>query len=213
MISRPGRRYPVWSLIALGILAGVVVTWMQNPPPPAPNENPPANVFDNPTPTVSTTLIAPMPQTAAATRAPDLPADATLFIPSAGVYATIIQVYLDGVSWDIRNLGKNAGHLQGTALPAEGGNVVLSAHVEMADGSKGPFAALNTVQTGDIIEVTMSGSTWRYAVTDMHITTPDDLTPILPAGDDRLTLITCGNYDFFSNSYPDRLVVVAQRIV
>ena len=27
--------------------------------------------------------------------------------------------------------------------------------------------------TGDIIEVTMSGSTWRYAVTDMHITTPD----------------------------------------
>jgi LPXTG-site transpeptidase (sortase) family protein len=213
MMARPGRRYPVWTLIVLGILAGIVVTRLNEPaaPPAVPTSEYPQSVaVDTPT---ETPVEAAVPQIGPTIAAPDIPADATLFIPSAGVYATIIQVYLDGVSWDIRNLGKNAGHLQGTALPGEDGNFVLSAHVEMSDGSKGPFAALKTVQAGDIIEVTMDGQTWRYAVTDSHITTPDDLTPILPAGDDRLTLITCGNYDFFSNSYPDRLVVVAARIV
>lgn len=209
MMSRPGRRYPIWTLIVLGILAGVVVMQLQKSPAPPAGDAPVS--YNSITPTVGDNagpIDAPK-----ATPLPDLPTDATLFIPSAGVNTSIIQVYLDGISWDIRSLGRNAGHLQGTALPKEGGNVVLSAHVEMADGSKGPFSGLNVMQNGDIIEITMDGKTWRYAVSDIHTTTPDDLTPILPTDDDRLTLITCGNYDLFSNSYPERLVVVAERVL
>jgi sortase A len=124
----------------------------------------------------------------------------------------MVQVYLDGVSWDIRSLGKNAGHLQGTPLPDEGGNTVLSGHVEMADGSAGPFAPLKQISVGDVVEVTIQGQAWRYSVTEIITTTPDALQYVFPTDDDRLTLITCGNYDFLSNAYPDRLVVIATRI-
>ncbi|MCU0513830.1 MAG: sortase [Anaerolineae bacterium] len=211
MLRQRGRRYPLWFIVVLGMLAGVVVLLLESRPGPGADV---PLVF----PVAPTTTAAPLPVNAGdppparPTAAPDIPADAALFFPAAGINAPIVQVYLDGISWDIRSLGRSAGHLQGTALPADGGNVVLSGHVEMADGGVGPFAGLRQAQMGDVIELRMNGEVWRYAVTETWTTTPDDLAPILPTGDERLTLITCGTYDFFSNSYPDRLVVVALRI-
>lgn len=204
-------------LILIGVIAGVLVLQLDRRDAPPPAASAVASPSASPVLPVSPVELAATDtperlHLPAAAGEPDLPADSVLFVPSAGIYAPIVQVYLDGISWDVTQLGRNAGHLQGTALPGEDGNVVLSGHVEMADGRAGPFATLEQIKIGDTIEITMNATTWRYVVTEIHTTTSDDLTPVMPAGEDRLTLVTCGAYDFFSNSYPDRLVVSAVRI-
>lgn len=142
-----------------------------------------------------------------------IPPDTALFIPSAGIYAPIVQTYLDGVSWDVSQLGTNVGHLQGTAWIDTPGNVVLSGHVELSDGRQGVFANLNEVAVGDIIVIVMNGDEWRYIITEIGSTTPQDLQPIYPTSEPRLTLITCEDYDFISNSYLERTIIVAERII
>ncbi len=141
-----------------------------------------------------------------------MPDGAQLFIPSAGIFTNIVEAFLDGTSWDVSRLGNNVGHLQGTSWITSGGNVVLSGHVELADGRRGIFANLYDISVGDIVEVTAGNDNWRYIVTDIQTTSPTDLTPILPTQEDRLTLITCGSYNILSNVYQERLIVVAQRI-
>lgn len=139
--------------------------------------------------------------------------DSSLLIPSAGIYAPIIQVYLDGESWDVSQLGMNVGHLQGTAwLDSQPGNIALSAHIEMSDGRPGTFARLDEVQVGDLIILKESDAERRYTVTAVQNVAPDDLTPLYPSSSERVTLITCGSYNFLQDAYLDRVVVVAERV-
>jgi LPXTG-site transpeptidase (sortase) family protein len=134
----------------------------------------------------------------------------TMVIPTAGIFAPVIQVYLDGVSWDVSQLGANAGHLQGTPWFDAGGNIGLAGHVEMADGRPGIFAQIDRLKIGDPIEITDRGVLHRYAVRVVKKTSPDDLTVLYPTPTDRLTLITCGAYDFLQDAYQERVVVVAE---
>ena len=142
----------------------------------------------------------------------DIEGDATIFIPSASIYAPIVRVYLDGTSWDVSRLGANIGHLEGTSWLDEGGNVVLSGHVELSDGRRGIFANLEEVNIGDFVILEHDNIEYRYVVTNTYTTAPTDLTPIYPTDKDRLTLITCDNYDFFQDSYLDRTIIVADRL-
>lgn len=142
----------------------------------------------------------------------EIPQESSVFIPTAGVFSDVIQAYLDGSGWDISQLRSNVGYLEGTAWIEQPGNVVLSGHVELADGGRGVFADLNLVQIGDPVEVQSNGSSHTYVVTEVYTTTPNDLTPLMPTSEDRLTLITCNSYDFFTNAYLERVIVVAVRI-
>jgi LPXTG-site transpeptidase (sortase) family protein len=120
-----------------------------------------------------------------------------------------VQAYLSGNSWDVSQIRANVGHLQGTSWVGQNGNVVLSGHVERADGSAGVFANLDLVQVGDPIRLTVNGQERRYNVTEIRTTTPEDLSPIMPTRSERLTLITCGEYDFFQDAYLERLIIIA----
>lgn len=177
-----------------------------------------AQVVEQPIPTLAATPAAALP-TASAPMVPTLPAsygaieNASLFIPSAGILAPVIRVYLDGTSWDVDELGMNIGHLQGTNwIDDGGGNIVLSGHVEMRDGRQGIFANLNQLNLQDRIVLRQDDTEWTYAVTEIRNVQPDDLTPLYPTLSDQLTLITCDSYDFFSNTYRERVVIVAERI-
>ncbi|MDX1995162.1 MAG: sortase [bacterium] len=141
-------------------------------------------------------------------------ANTRLFIPSAGIEAPITQVFLDSSgSWDVSYLGQTVGHLQGTAwLDDAPGNIVLSGHVELADGRQGVFATLDEVTQGEIIIITRGDEERRYVVTTVSEVEPDDLTPLYPTDEEILTLITCGEYNFFSDQYEVRQVVVAERL-
>jgi LPXTG-site transpeptidase (sortase) family protein len=227
------RRPPFLLLIVMAILAGVAFAVIDNSrnAPAAPQATlsipttlPEGVLTSTPIPPVITATAIPLELAASLTAIQptlatlptnpalqSIPADTAIFIPDAGIYANIIQVYLDGISWDIRNLGKNVGHLEGTSWLDQGGNVVLSGHVEMADGSLGVFSKIRDLKEGNLVVLLMNGNEWRYEVTEIKITSPDDLEPIKPTLDNRLTLITCGAYDFFSDTYQERIVVVAKQ--
>lgn len=207
-------------IIILGMIAGMVYLIYDNLPMlTTTNTSAPAiipNVADDASSQAISIPAPPVDSPSAGAQVndlqPDIPPNTTLFIPSAGIYANIFRVYLDGESWDVSRLGTNVGHLQGTSWLNESGNVVLSGHVELSDGRIGAFANLDDLKVGDLIIIQQEGVEYRYTVTKVGKTTPDDLTPLYPSETSLLTLITCGSYDFFSDSYLERTVVVAELL-
>lgn len=208
---RPNPVTRLLSLIFVGILAGVaylIYDNFRNQPSSAPV--PTSLPLSTPTP--AATLI-PLASALAPTLSASPVEGASLFIPTAGILVPIIEVYLDGESWDIRQLGMNAGHLQGTAwLDDSPGNIVLSGHVEMADGRAGIFATIKDLKAGDLAILRQQNTEHRYSVKEVKRVAPDELTPLYPTSTDQLTLLTCGNYDFLQDAYLERVVVIAERI-
>lgn len=151
-----------------------------------------------------TLLPTPIPQ--------EITEGARFFAPTAGISTRVIQSYLNGESWDIRDLGMYAGHLQGTAWMNEVGNIVLAGHVEMGDGRRGVFANVSELNIGDPLYLTQGAEERIYSVSEIKQVLPDDLAVVYPTFDERLTLITCTDYDFLENIYRQRLVIVAERI-
>jgi LPXTG-site transpeptidase (sortase) family protein len=186
--------------MVLGGLVGILFVLRDAPPQPK------ALV----TPTAVVLATAP-PEELAAT-VPPATEPATLLIPKAGVASQIIQIFLDGSSWDISLLGENVGHLQGTATFDQPGNIVLVGHVEMADGGQGVFAQLRNLAEEDLIVYRRGNDERLYRVRSVGIAAPDDLTVLYPTQSEQLTLITCDSYDLLTNSYLERLVVVADRV-
>jgi len=201
------RKNPLPILVLIGIVVGIVFVLLDQPPTPpttepltTPRISPTGGALNTPTP--PPTNISTPPSTAQSAR---------LLIPAAAVSSPIIPVYLDGTSWDVSKLGVNVGHLQGTAWFNNSGNVVLSGHVELSDGRRGVFASIKDLLVGDTIIIEYEGVERRYTVTEITTAAPDDLTPLYPSQNERLTLITCDSYDFLSDSYLNRTVVIAER--
>ncbi len=212
---RPKRRISLFSLIVIGVLSGLAVSLyfsVTAPPPETPTSLPTEVSFvSTPTPIMPT----PIPATATPLPRRDIPEGTQLLIPSAGVLADIVQVYVADGSWDVSRLGENVGHLQGTAWVTDQsglGNVVLSGHVEMSDGGGGVFSRLNNVKVGDFVQIQTPNGAFLYNVVSITTTSPDDLTPVYPSIKPILTLITCGEYDFLRDSYLERLIVVAELV-
>lgn len=190
-------------VIALGIVAGFIYF-----------------VYDQSSP-LSMTDVAPTAAPALQIQATEVrslpepvPTDeslALLIIPKANVGTRIIRVYLDGRgSWDVSHLGSNAGSLQGTAWIDQPGNIVLVGHVEMRDGSPGIFANLKHLEVGDeVLLVRSERDTRIYHVNDIRSISPDDVSVLYPSSENIITLITCDDYDFMSNTYHTRIVVTA----
>lgn len=183
-----------------------------------PSPQPDGIANNEPFTSITPTLFAPpptpgpQPTSVASANLREIPADTTIFIPRAAIYSHVIQAYLDGTSWDVSKLGTHVGHLEGTAWVDQPGNVVLSGHVEMSDGRPGVFANLGELQVDDFIELQSGNEVHRYVVREIRFTVPNDLEPILPSTTDQLTLITCNAYDFFTDTYEERMIVVAERV-
>ena len=220
------RRSPRLSvIIILGVISGIafllydqsrptnpIVTEASSPTPVAPIVA--VNNDATSTPQFSGILaVTPSPTPInARDLAPEIE-NAALVIPNAGIVAPIVRVYVGGTSWDVSNLGNNIGHLEGTRWLPETGNVVLSGHVELADGRQGIFANLHELQVGDRVIIKQDGNDYHYDILSVASHEPTDLTPLHPSTNNRLTLITCGAYDFISDSYLERVVVVAEQVV
>lgn len=102
-----------------------------------------------------------------------------------------------------RVLRRAIGHLPGTALPGEGGNVVVAGHRDSF------FRGLRSVAQGDTIEFTTPYGTHRYEVDGLQIVGPDDAAVLAPTDDERLTLITCYPFDYVGPA-PRRFIVTAR---
>jgi LPXTG-site transpeptidase (sortase) family protein len=194
--------------ICLGLIIGIGFLIYDNDFTPRPRHSAPVV---QPTVTLLSTLI-PTPTLQPVARPREITAGATFFAPTAGIDTSVIQSYLDGTSWDIRDLGTHAGHLQGTAWMDEPGNIVLAGHVEMSDGRKGIFSTIEELQVGDPLILTQNKERHIYSVKELLTVDPDDMTVLYPSSSEQLTLITCANYDFIQDVYHERYIVVADRI-
>ncbi len=102
-----------------------------------------------------------------------------------------------------RTLRVAVGHVPGTALPGENGNVCLAAHRD------GLFRGLGTLRAGDAVRLTTRGGRYDYRVDAARVVGPNDVAVLSPTRRPRLTLVTCYPFAWIGPA-PRRYVVTAQ---
>ena len=98
-----------------------------------------------------------------------------------------------------------AGHLVGSALPGESGNVVLAAHRDTF------FRPLGGVETGDQIRIVTPDRTFIYRIDSILIVDPSHVEVLDSGGEARLTLVTCYPFNWIGRA-PKRFVVMAREV-
>jgi sortase A len=125
--------------------------------------------------------------------------EALLRVPKVGIEVPIFE----GTSDLVMNRG--VGHVSGTAMPGEMGNMAISGHRD------GFFRGLKDLAIGDKIEVLRNaeaGRTDTYVIDQIKIVRPQD-TSVLKASDkSTLTLITCYPF-YYVGAAPERYIVQA----
>ena len=128
------------------------------------------------------------------------PADGSLVgrieIPRLGV-STVVRA-----GTDARTLQLAVGHIPGTALPGEPGNVGLAGHRDTF------FRRLADIEVGDEIRVVTPGGTYVYHVERTNVVEPDDVWVLDPTGNAVLTLVTCYPFSYIGSA-PQRFIVRA----
>lgn len=97
------------------------------------------------------------------------------------------------------------GHIRGTSLPGQNGNVGIAGHRDTF------FQSLAGIRLEDIIEFETMEARYVYQVTSTKIVKPEDVSVLRAGLYPELTLVTC--YPFgFVGSAPDRFIVKARLI-
>jgi len=120
-------------------------------------------------------------------------------INSIGLAAMIME------GTDRKTLRRAVGHIPGTPLPGQQGNVVITGHRDTF------FRGLRNIHKDDEITLTTLNGSFRYRVDSTQVVEPED-TEVLDDSDDAvLTLVTCYPF-YFVGPAPKRFVVRAHRI-
>jgi sortase A len=104
-----------------------------------------------------------------------------------------------------RTLRHAAGHIKGTALPGERGNVGISGHRDTF------FRPLRNVKLNDIVTLTTPNGEYRYRVVSTKVVKPSDVAVLNSDGSEILTLVTCYPF-YFVGAAPSRFIVRAERV-
>jgi sortase A len=106
---------------------------------------------------------------------------------------------------DETTLRRAVGHIAGTALPGEPGNVGLAGHRDTF------FRALRNIRGGDLIVLTTPRGEFQYSVVSIKVVKPKALDVLDPTSEEILTLVTCYPF-YFVGSAPNRFIVRAKRV-
>ena len=117
-------------------------------------------------------------------------------IPRLGVSAVV------RAGSDARTLRLAVGHIAGTSLPGEPGNVGLAAHRDTF------FRRLRDIRPDDEIIVTTPEGTFRYSVSGTKIVSPTDVWVLDATERPALTLVTCYPFSYIGRA-PQRFAVRA----
>jgi sortase A len=121
-------------------------------------------------------------------------------IPRLGLTAIVVE----GTSRTI--LRRAVGHIQGTPLPGQQGNVGISGHRDTF------FRPLRNIRLNDVITLTTLLGEYRYRVVSTQIVSPYDVAVLDPSRNEILTLVTCYPF-YFVGSAPARFIVRAERVI
>jgi sortase A len=104
-----------------------------------------------------------------------------------------------------KTLRRAVGHIPGTVLPGQTGNVGIAGHRDTF------FRPLRNIQPNDIITITTLRDAYRYRVVSTKVVRPDNVGVLDADGTEVLTLVTCYPF-YFVGPAPDRFIVRAERV-
>ena len=147
--------------------------------------------------------------TAIPTPIPTYPAE-RIVAPAIHLDATVKESPIVDGQWEIPKFA--AGHLQGTAQPLQGSNVILAGHVQSIS-SGDVFANIGHLRRGDLIRLYTKATVITYTVETVETVANDDTKVLQPTPREVLTLITCaGSWLPLQHDYSQRTVVIANRV-
>lgn len=114
----------------------------------------------------------------------------------------ISHIVLAGASGP--SLAFGPGHLFGSAIPGEDGNIIISGHRDTH------FHFLKYLKIGDFLSLQSHNKTESYRVTDMLII-DKTMIDVIPADtNNKLLLITCYPFEAVQAGGPFRYIVIAE---
>jgi sortase A len=122
-----------------------------------------------------------------------------LEIPGVGVSVMVVEGVEDG------DLKRAAGHIRGTALPGQAGNIGIAAHRDTF------FRPLGRIQQSDLIMLSTVQGAYRYRVVSTDVVSPNAIQVLYPTANDSLTLVTCFPFNYIGPA-PKRFVIRARRL-
>src|SRR5579872_1204501 len=105
---------------------------------------------------------------------------------------------------DARTLKRGGGHIPGTALPPDNGNVGIAAHRDTF------FRPLRGIHQNDEVTLRTPAGIFQYRVTQTEIVPPSNIHVLAPAPGRDLTLVTCYPF-YYVGSAPQRFIVHARK--
>ncbi len=112
-------------------------------------------------------------------------------------------VVVEGISHT--TLRRAAGHIPGTALPGEGGNVGLAGHRDTF------FRPLKDLKIKDEIQFSTLKGNFKYEVESLRVVDPDNAEVLAPSGGNALTIVTCYPF-YYVGPAPKRWIVRARQV-
>jgi len=106
---------------------------------------------------------------------------------------------------DAKTLRRAVGHISGTPLPGQQGNVAIAGHRDTF------FRALRNIRENDEITLTTLAGCYGYRVDSIKVVEPDDMAVLDNANSAILTLVTCYPF-YFVGPAPKRFIVRAHRV-
>jgi sortase A len=139
------------------------------------------------------------------------PMAATPTYPPAGSPVALMRIprlglstlVLEGAEESELKLGP--GHIYGTSLPGDGGNVGIAGHRDTF------FRPLRHIRKDDTIQLATREQEYHYQVASTRIVAPEDVQVLHPLEQETLTLVTCYPFDF-AGPAPKRFVVRADCV-
>ena len=122
-----------------------------------------------------------------------------LEISAIGLEAMIME------GTDAKTLRRAVGHISGTPLPGQQGNVAIAGHRDTF------FRALRNIREDDEITLTTVAGSYRYRVNSIRVVEPDDMAVLDNSDAAILTLVTCYPF-YFVGPAPKRFVVRAHKV-
>jgi sortase A len=117
-----------------------------------------------------------------------------LSIPTVRISAIVLE------GDDSATLNAAPGHIPGTALPWEKGNVAIAGHRDTF------FRNLETIHTGDSITLMTLRGTYDYQVESTQVVDPSQTEVLKASATPILTLVTCYPFHFIGPA-PKRFIV------
>jgi sortase A len=114
----------------------------------------------------------------------------------------LTAVVVEGI--DKTTLRRGVGHIPGTSLPGEQGNVGLAGHRDIL------FRPLKDLRLKDEIQFSTLNGEFRYVVESILVIDPHNVGVLAPTSENMLTLVTCYPF-FYVGPAPKRFVVRARQ--